>query len=337
MKNQKSKKISSITKFGIIVGLLILILAICYPIADWMRVPINDTARKELLREGKAKGFVKTSLGTMHVRVSGPVDGPVVLLVHGGVAGGYVFENWQKPLADAGYRVIVPDLLGQGYSDHPDIPYTKEFYVSQLKELLDGLKITKNINLVGASLGGGISIAFAGAYPQRILSLNLMAPEGGGKEGKVINRMLLLPVVGDWIFRVLGPTVLQQRMSEANKDNPTAQQGMVNWMKEQTKYRGYADGVLNTVRCSFTTHGLTRQPESLKIIGKSGMPVIAIWGTKDIIVPFANSQILKNNIPQLKLIPLKNESHAINFGKEANIISFVLPFLDKVNKAKENK
>jgi pimeloyl-ACP methyl ester carboxylesterase len=337
MKNQESKKRSRAAKFGIIAGLLILVLAICYPIADWMREPMNDTARKELLQEGKAKEFVKTSLGTMHVRVSGPVDGPVVLLVHGGVVGGYVFEKWQKPLADAGYRVIVPDLLGQGYSDHPNIPYTKEFYVSQLKELLDGLKITKNINLVGASLGGGISIAFAGAYPQRILSLNLIAPEGGGKEGKVINRMLLIPVVGDWVFRVLGPTVLQQRMSEANKDNPVGQQGMMNWMKEQSRYRGYPDGILNTVRCSFADHGITRQPEALKVIGKSGIPVIAVWGTKDIIVPFVYSQTFKSNIPQLELVPIKDQGHAINFGKEANVISFILPFLDKINKPKENK
>lgn len=124
-------------KAALVAGLILVAVAFAYPVSNWVRVPMDDAARDALLHEGKAKQFVRTSLGTMHVRVSGPEHGPVVLLVHGGIVGGYVFEKWQKPLADAGYRVVVPDLLGQGYSDHPDVPYTKEFYVTQLMFLLE--------------------------------------------------------------------------------------------------------------------------------------------------------------------------------------------------------
>ncbi|WP_288195448.1 alpha/beta hydrolase [uncultured Pleomorphomonas sp.] len=294
---------------------------------------MNDAARAELLREGKARQFVRTPHGTMHVRVSGPENGPVVLLVHGGHVGGYVFEKWQRPLADAGYRVVVPDLLGQGYSERPNVPYTKEFYVAQLNELLNRLGISERVNLLGASLGGGIAIAFAGAHPDRIISLNLIAPEGGGEDGERVNDLLLLPAIGDWIFRVPGPRILQGMMADANNDNPSAQRGMVAWMQEQTRYRGYGDGILNSIRNTLSNHGLSWQPDALEAIGRSGVPVIAIWGTKDMIVPFAHSRELQSRIPQLQLVPLSGQGHAINFGREANLLSFILPFLDRVNKS----
>lgn len=313
-------------------GVIIVGAAAAYPTSNWMRRPMSDAARAELLRDGKAKQFIRTSLGTMHVRVSGPEDGPVVLLIHGGIVGGYVFEKWQQPLADAGYRVIVPDLLGQGYSDHPSVPYTKEFYVAQLNELLDGLEITERVNLIGASLGGGIAIAFAGAQPDRIISINLIAPEGGGTDGERVNNLLVLPVIGDWVFRVVGPSVLQRMMADANNDNLSAQRGMVAWMREQTRYRGYGEGVLNSIRNTLVNHGLSWQPDALEAIGRTGVPVITVWGTKDIIVPFAHSKELQSRIPQLQLVPLEDQGHAINFGREANLISFILPFLEKANK-----
>lgn len=47
----------------------------------------------------------------------GPADGPVALLVHGNPTWGFYYRNAIQPLVDAGYRVIVPDLIGFGRSD----------------------------------------------------------------------------------------------------------------------------------------------------------------------------------------------------------------------------
>src|SRR5215510_14687747 len=78
---------------SIAVVVALVMAAAAYPIINWSRQPLDDAAREELLRTGKARAFVATSLGIMHVRDSGPSDRPVVLLVHGGVVGGYAFEN----------------------------------------------------------------------------------------------------------------------------------------------------------------------------------------------------------------------------------------------------
>lgn len=324
------KVVRSAGKFlGLILVVALLGAALAYPIADWMRVPMDERARAELLRDGKAEKFVKTSLGTVHVRDSGPVDGPVVLLAHGGVIGGYAFDDWRKPIAAAGFRVIVPDFLGYGYSERPQIPYSKDFYVTQIDEILDQLKIDKPVNIIGASQGGGIVVAYAARHSDRINSIGLMAPNGGG-DPHVTNPVLLMPVIGDWVFRVVGPTVFRNMMSEANKNSPR-HDALLEWMDEQSRYRGFGDGVLNSVRNTVTSKTLTWQPDALQAIGNSKRPVLAIWGTKDVVVPYVQSREFQKRIPQLQLVSLKDKGHAITFGRAETVIATIIPFLKSAN------
>jgi pimeloyl-ACP methyl ester carboxylesterase len=305
--------------------------AAAYPIINWSRQPLDDAAREELLRTGKARAFVATSLGIMHVRDSGSSDRPVVLLVHGGVVGGYAFENWRQLLTDAGYRVIVPDLLGYGYSDRPKVPYTKEFYVTQLNDLLDRLGIAIPVNIIGASQGGGIVAAFATVHPDRVRSVGLMAPNGGGPV-HVMSKALELPIIGDWVFSVFGPMVMQNMMARAYENNP-ARDGMLAWMKEQSRYRGYGEGVLNSIRNTLSNNALTWQPNAFEAIGRSGAPVLSVWGTNDTTVPFSQSEELRSRMPQLKLAQLEGQGHAITFGQAQTVLNMVIPFLDDANKS----
>ena len=318
---------------GLALAALLVIAAAVYPIVDWSRQPLNAAAREELLQKGKAHTFVATSAGTMHVRVSGSADRPVVLLVHGGVVGGYAFENWQQPLTDAGYRVIVPDLLGYGYSDRPNVPYTKEFYVTQLNDLLNGLGISLPVNIIGASQGGGIVTAFAAAHPDRVKSVGLMAPNGGGSV-HVVSEALVLPAIGDWVFRVFGPMVLQSMMARAYQNNP-AREGLLAWMREQSRYRGYGEGVLNSIRNTLSNQTLTWQPRAFELIGRSGVPVLAVWGTNDTTVPFSQSEELRSRIPQMKLVPLEGQGHAITFGQAQTVLKAVIPFLNEANRVRQ--
>ena len=53
---------------------------------------------------------------------TGPADGPTVVLVHGEPTWGYLYRAMTGPLAAAGLRVVVPDLVGFGRSDKPTDP-----------------------------------------------------------------------------------------------------------------------------------------------------------------------------------------------------------------------
>lgn len=300
---------------------LILVAAIVYPVADLLRDPLDDAARATLQREGKAKQFVRLPMGIMHVRVQGPADGPTVLLVHGASVGGYGYTHWMTPLADAGYRVIVPDLLGYGYSDRPDTPHTKAFYTGQLGELLDALEVKAPIHIVGSSMGGAIVTAFTAQAPARVKSVTLVAPAGGGRTA-LTSGVIFWPVIGDWFFRVLGATITQDRLSKTF-EHARDGEGMNSWVNDQARFRGYAEGILNTVR----NYDVLWQPEDYEALGRSGLPVLAVWGTADSTIPFEQSKILLTRVPQATLVPLEGKEHGITFAETDAVLAAVVPFL----------
>ena len=115
----------------------------------------------------------------MHVREQG--TGPAVVFVHGSGPGVNAHSNFSPNypvIAAAGYRVILPDLVGYGYSSKPTgIDYTLDLFTSTLSELLDLADVQRCV-LVGNSLGGAIALKVAMDQPERVTKLVLMGPGG---------------------------------------------------------------------------------------------------------------------------------------------------------------
>lgn len=312
-----------------VLALLVACISFTYPAANLLRASLDDGARAELTKTGKADRFVHLPLGMMHLRETGPADGPVVLLVHGSVIGGYAWREWQKPLADAGYRVIAPDLLGYGYSDRPDVAYTRDFYTRQLAELLDALKIRVPVHIVGVSMGGAVVTAFAAQMSARVRSVTLIAPAGGGRDS-IVSDKLLWPVLGDWVFRVVGPRQMTGMMAKAY---PSSCKGdaLVAWMKEQGHYRGFGEGMLNSLR----NYDMLWQPDAYQALGRTGLPVLTLWGTADAVNPYRQSHQIAAWVPQMKLIPLPDKTHAIGFGGAKLLLPHILPFLAQTGAASQ--
>jgi pimeloyl-ACP methyl ester carboxylesterase len=306
------------------VGLIVAAVILAYPLANLLRAPLDDAARAELTKDGKADHFVPLSVGTMHVRETGPANGSVVLLVHGGAIGGYAWRQWQKPLADAGYRVITPDLLGYGYSDRPEVPYTRGFYTRQLAELLDALNLRAPVNIVGASSGGAIVTAFAVDMPARVRSVTLIAPAEGGRHS-VVSDTLLLPVIGDWAFRVVGSCQVTGMMKKTYPPS-SERDALVAWMDDQGRYRGFGEGLLNTLR----HYDVLWQPDDYQALGRTELPVLVLWGTGDTVNPYAQSRQIAAWVPQMKLVSLPDKPHAITFGDAPLLLSNILPFWSKL-------
>ena len=103
---------------------------------------------------------------------------PAVVCVHGLTGNAHNFDSLAPHLASR-YRVISLDVRGRGDSDWgPPLDYNPQVYVSDLKDFLDGIGIAR-ATLVGTSMGGIISMMFAGGYPERVerLVLNDVGPE----------------------------------------------------------------------------------------------------------------------------------------------------------------
>jgi haloalkane dehalogenase len=95
----------------------------------------------------------------MHYLDEGPSDGAPILLLHGEPTWCYLYRKMVPVLAAAGYRCIVPDLVGFGRSDKPidRSVHTYKFHVDQVAGLVQALDL-KNCTFFGQDWGGLIGL-----------------------------------------------------------------------------------------------------------------------------------------------------------------------------------
>jgi 4,5:9,10-diseco-3-hydroxy-5,9,17-trioxoandrosta-1(10),2-diene-4-oate hydrolase len=107
--------------------------------------------------------------------------GPAVVFLHGsgnGACGHSNFKGNYPALVEAGYRAILPDLIGFGYSDKPaDVDYPLSFFVECVQQALDVIGVDR-YTVVGNSLGGAVALGLALEHPRHVERLVLMAPGG---------------------------------------------------------------------------------------------------------------------------------------------------------------
>jgi pimeloyl-ACP methyl ester carboxylesterase len=104
-------------------------------------------------------------------------NGRAVVLLHGRNFPSSYWAPVIKTLADAGYRVIVPDQIGFGKSSKPAGELHFDTLARNTIALFDHLGIAR-ADIVAHSLGGMLGVRIARAYPDRVAHLVLAAPIG---------------------------------------------------------------------------------------------------------------------------------------------------------------
>jgi pimeloyl-ACP methyl ester carboxylesterase len=104
-------------------------------------------------------------------------NGRVAVLLHGRNFPSSYWAPVIKTLADAGYRVVVPDQIGFGKSSKPSGELHFDTLARNTIALLDHLQIAK-ADIVAHSLGGMLGVRIARGYPERVAHLLLAAPIG---------------------------------------------------------------------------------------------------------------------------------------------------------------
>lgn len=103
----------------------------------------------------------------LRCRVQG--DGPLAVLVHGWPESWYSWRHQIAPLADAGYRVVVPDVRGYGGSDKPQAveAYDMASIIGDVLGLLDHFGAAQAV-LVGHDWGAPIVWNTTALHPDRV-------------------------------------------------------------------------------------------------------------------------------------------------------------------------
>jgi pimeloyl-ACP methyl ester carboxylesterase len=114
-------------------------------------------------------------------RAAGPVEGELVLLLHGFPQTSYEWMAQIPVLAAAGYRVVAPDQ--RGYSPRARPTEVESYSVVALVGDVLGMADTlghERFHLVGHDWGGGVAWGVAGVVPERVRSLTALSTPSPG-------------------------------------------------------------------------------------------------------------------------------------------------------------
>ena len=114
----------------------------------------------------------------LHVATAGPADGPPVVLCHGFPELWYSWRHQLGPLAEAGYRVLAPDLRGYGASSRPSevAEYGSDKLTGDLAGLLDHYGYDQAA-FVGHDWGAMLVWEMGRLRPERVSSIcNMSVP-----------------------------------------------------------------------------------------------------------------------------------------------------------------
>ena len=123
----------------------------------------------------------------LHYVDEGPRDGETLLLIHGEPTWAYLFRKMIPVFTDAGYRVVVPDLVGFGRSDKfaDEDAYSYPMQVEYMLELVRALDLT-DVTFFGQDWGGLIGLRVVTTEPDRfarVVVSNTAMPSASGLQG----------------------------------------------------------------------------------------------------------------------------------------------------------
>lgn len=113
------------------------------------------------------------SVNGIHLYYEDSGEGEPLVLLHGGVGAGEMFEPLLPALA-AGRRAIVVHLQGHGRTTDIDRPLRFELMADDIDALMDHLGLER-ADVMGYSLGGGVALQVAIRHPARVRRLVLVS------------------------------------------------------------------------------------------------------------------------------------------------------------------
>lgn len=108
----------------------------------------------------------------MHYLDEGERDAPIVLMLHGNPAWSFLYRHMIGPVVAAGYRVVVPDIIGFGKSDKPARrdDYGFDRFVAWMRAFVEALDLN-GVTFVVQDWGGPIGLRVASEMPDRFAAI----------------------------------------------------------------------------------------------------------------------------------------------------------------------
>ncbi|MFI7316874.1 alpha/beta fold hydrolase [Streptomyces venezuelae] len=254
---------------------------------------------------------------TLHFDDIGPRTGLPVLLIHGHPFNRSLWSPQATALADAGYRVITPDLRGYGDSSVSDGPVYLGDFADDLAGILDHLGVERAV-IGGVSMGGQIAMEMQRSHPGRVWALLLSdtsapaeTPEGKAFRNRLADRLLAEGMGG------YADEVIDKMLAAYNVTAMPEVAARVLHMMRATDPRGAAAAL----------RGRAERPDYRDTLAATRCPVLIVVGADDVYTPLADAETLHQLVPHATLHVVEQAGHLPGAEQPAHFNAALLDFL----------
>lgn len=239
--------------------------------------------------------------GGLRVHYHEAGEGHPVVFVHGSGPGASGYSNFKgcfPHFAANGFRALVPDTIGYGYSSKPeDAHYHLDYLVDGVRRFCDALGVDR-CALVGNSLGGAMAIRFATTWPDRVSHLVLMAP--GGLETR--ERYMEMEGIRTMMGAIFGPEgITPQSMRRIF--------GLQLYEPSQVS-EATLDERLQIARTQpLAVFKTLRVPNLVDELTQLTCPVLVLWGKDDRFCPIEGAATIAERCPKARVVTLPQCGH----------------------------
>jgi pimeloyl-ACP methyl ester carboxylesterase len=283
--------------------------------------------------------FLETNQVQLHIKQAGPKDGPLVILLHGFPEYWRGWDKQIKPLADAGFRLLIPDQRGYNLSEK--LPGIDAYHISNLAAdvvgLIDAAGCDKT-NLVGHDWGAAVAWYVADRYPERLEKLAIL----NVPHPQVMVRTLLrsprqilkswyifffqIPRFPEWIMS-RWKFALLRRMMHASANPGTFSESDLEHYGQAWSQPGALTAMINWYRATFRSNLRVLRRSGRRRAARIPIPTLMLWGEKDIALSREMAQPSINLCEQGELVFFENASHWVQHDEAERVTAFLLDFL----------
>ncbi|MBP1703133.1 MAG: alpha/beta hydrolase [Chloroflexi bacterium] len=293
------------------------------------------------------ESYIETNGIRLHVVAAGPENGDLVILLHGFPE---FWRGWIKqigPLAEAGYRVLMPDQRGYNLSDKPKNvnDYDIDCLAKDVIGLIDAAGRRKAY-LVGHDWGAAVAWHTAMQYPDRLeklVILNVPHPD-------IMQRFLLSryhQIKKSWymfVFQIpwLPETSMRRNdfsggihaLKRSGKPS-TFSEDDLNQYKIAWSQPGALTGMINWYRAAFR-RGLRGGANPDKLTGRPvPVPTLMLWGKQDVALSFEMVQPSINLCEAGRLVVFEDATHWVQHDCAAEVNREILVFFGQDRQVQE--
>jgi pimeloyl-ACP methyl ester carboxylesterase len=209
-------------------------------------------------------------------------------------------------------HTVAIDLAGHGRSTRDRGDYSITANAVLVRGVLDQLGIDRAL-IMGHSYGGGVALAEAVIFPERVAGLALVASGGLGSEAAPVLRAMSLPFVGELASLAIHPWLVGRIDAAFDRLSAFGFREPSELRQTRQTLRSLSDmaargSFLDTLRGVVNVQG--QQVNGAERLDRvRGIPVLVVWGDRDPMLPPSHAEVVAHAIPHARVEIFEGAGH----------------------------